>query len=167
MMHSVILNSSIIEIDLTELLLEYTFYKNKFIELRYMTKGDQLCIWDYKIYIDDKPEWLRPITRPMFGQSRYIIQDYMSKEMKLGYIALLDKIQKYEKIVPKTHVKYLSIKDMIDKNIQFINSILPGIVLLKSYYEEYPPNINISLNPIIYSFTQFKNKYDNLEKKNS
>ena len=165
-MHSVILNSSIIEVDITDLLLEYTFYKNKFKELQYLTKGDQLCIWDYKIYIDDQPEWLRPITRRMFGQNRYIIQDYMSKEMKVGYIALLDKIQKYEKIVPKTHAKYSTIKDLIDKNMQFINNILPGILLLKSYYEEYPPNINISLNPIIYSFTQFKNKYHNLEKKN-
>ena len=104
-MHSVILNSSLIEVDITDLLLEYTFYKNKFRELQYLTKGDQLCIWDYKIYIDDQHEWLRPITRRVFGQNRYIIQDYMSKEVKVGYISLLDKIQKYEKIVPKTHTK--------------------------------------------------------------
>ena len=166
MMHSIILNSSIIELDLTELLLEYTFYKNKFWELQYITKGDQLCIWDYKIYIDDKPGWVRPIIRTLCGQNRYIIQDYMSKEMRDGYIPLLGKIQKCVQVLPKTHAKYTIIKDLIDKNMQFINSILPGILLLKSYYEEYPPNINISLNPIIYSLTQFQKKYNNLEKKN-
>ena len=165
-MHSVILNSSLTEIDITNLLLEYTFYKNKFRELKHLTKGDQLCIWDYKIYIDDTPEWLRPITRTVFGQTRYIIQDYVSTEIKDGYIPLLYKIQKYENVLPKTHAKYTTIKKLIGLNMQLVNSILPGILLLKSYYEEYPPNINISLNPIIYNFTQFKNKYDNLEKKN-
>lgn len=165
-MHSVILNSSIIEINITDLLLEYTFYKNKFRELQYLTKGDQLCIWDYKIYIDDNPDWLRPITRQLFGQTRYLIQDYASKEINAGYVILLHKIKKYEKIIPNTHAKYAIIKDLIDKNLRFINSILPGILLLKSYYEEFPPNINISLNPAIYNLTQFKNQYDNLEKKN-
>lgn len=164
-MHSVILNSSIIELDITELLLEYTFYKNKFRELQYLTTGDQLCIWDNKIYIDDKPEWLRPFTRAVFGQNRYIIQEYMSIEMGNGYIPLLDKIQKYITVVPNTHAKYAILKQCIDQNVRFINSILPGIELLKIYYETYPPNINISLNPIIYRFTQFKNRYDNFEKK--
>jgi len=165
MMHTVILESSLIEFDLTEMLLEYTFYKNKFWEIQFITEGDQLCIWDYKIYIDDKPGWLRPITRAFFGQNRYIIQDYVSKEMSDGYIPLLDKMQKCENMLPKTHVKYIIVKDLIDRNIEFINLILPGILLLKSYYEEFPPNINISLNPIIYSLAQFKNKYNNYEKK--
>ena len=166
-MHSVILNSSIIEVDITDILLEFTFYKNKFRELQYLTKGDQVCIWDNKIYIDDKNEWVRPITRALFGKNRYIIQENMSIEMGNGYIPLLDKIQKYITIIPNTHVKYAIIKKFIDNNLHFINSILPGIELLKAYYESYPPNINISLNPIIYRFTQFKTRFDNFEKKNS
>ena len=105
MMSTIILESSMIECNLTELLLDFTFIKNRLIELSNIKENDKIIIWDNKIYRDDTPLILQPFTRYLTGQSRYNIQMFLHEQFK-EYSAILNKIEKCCKALPKTHPKY-------------------------------------------------------------
>ena len=147
-----------IECNLTELLLDFTFIKNRVIELKTLQGDDKIIIWDNKIYRDDTPLILQPFTRYLTGQSRYNIQMFLHEQFK-EYSAILNKIEKCCKALPKTHPKYQLLWQLVTTNIKFIEHILPGLYHIKKYYHDNPPNIDIALLPIIYNLTLFKNKH--------
>ena len=162
-MSTILLESSIIECNLTEILLEFIFIKNKLWELRNIQEEDKLTIWDNKLYIESMPYYIQPITRLLTGQNRYYIQEYLHREFK-EYNKILDKIDSCLKVIPQKHAKYQLLKQLLDKNLFFIKNILPGLYLIKKSYEKNPPNINTYINPIIYRLTLFKNRYDTVRK---
>ena len=90
MMSTIILESSMIECNLTELLLDFTFIKNRLIVLSQVKDNDKIIIWDNKIYIDETPIVLQPFTRYITGQSRYNIQLFLHNQFK-EYSAILSK----------------------------------------------------------------------------
>ena len=158
MMSTIILESSMIECNLTELLLDFTFIKNRLIELSHVKDNDKIIIWDNKIYLDETPILIQPFTRYITGQSRYYIQLFLHNQFK-EYSAILSKIEKCCKVLPEKHPKYQLLWQLVETNIFFINKILPGLYHIKKYYHDNPPNIDIALLPIIYNLTLFKNKH--------
>lgn len=165
MMSTIILENSFIEYDLTDCLLQFIFYKNRFNDLQFFKENDKIMIWDNKIYIDNYDWYYQPIIRFITGQSRITIQTYISKEFNAYISNILNVINKIKTYLPKTHDKYNSLNELLDRNIIFILKILPGLKLLRKSYVDNPPDINISLNPIIYKLTQFLNKHNNPDKK--
>ena len=157
-MSTIILESSMIECNLTELLLDFTFIKNRLIELSNIKENDKIIIWDNKIYLDEIPTVIQFITRYITGQSRYNIQLFLHNQFK-EYSGILSKIEKCCKVLPKTHPKYQLLWQLVTTNIHFIDKILPGLYHIKKYYHDNPPNIDIALLPIIYNLTLFKNKH--------
>jgi len=164
-MSTIILENSFIEYDLTECLLQFIFYKNRFNDLQYFKENDKIMIWDNKIYIDNYEWYYQPFIRFITGQSRITIQTYMGNEFNAYITNILNIITKIKAYLPKTHDKYSLLNDLLNRNIALITKILPGLKLLRKSYEENPPDINISLNPIIYKLTQFLNKHNNQKKK--
>ena len=158
MMSTIILENSMIECNLTELLLDFTFIKNRLIELSNIKENDKIIIWDNKIYLDEIPTVIQFITRYITGQSRYNIQLFLHNQFK-EYSVILNKIEKCCKVLPETHPKYQLLWQLVFTNINFINKILPGLYHIKKYYHDNPPNIDIALLPIIYNITLFKNKH--------
>ena len=167
MMTTILIDENDINKQLSHNILEYTFIKNKLIELKTIKPNDKIIIWDNKIYREDMYELIQPITRYIFGQSRYNIECYLSNEFS-KYQEILDSLTELSQLVPSHHKKYHILQDIIKKNVLLIELILPGILNIKQYYEKYPPNINISLNPIIYNLRVFKNRFPitNIRKKN-
>ena len=157
-MSTIILESSMIECNLTELLLDFTFIKNRLIELSHIKDEDKIIIWDNKIYRDDTPILLQPFTRYITGQSRCNIQLFLHEQFK-EYATILNKIEKCSKVLPEKHPKYKLLWQLVETNIHFIDKILPGLYHIKKYYHNNPPNIDIALLPIIYNLTLFKNKH--------
>ena len=157
-MSTIILESSMIECNLTELLLDFTFIKNRLIELSDIKGDDKITIWDNKIYRDLTPGILQPFTRYITGQSRYNIQLFLHNQFK-EYSAVLSKIERCCKVLPEKHPKYKLLWHLVSTNIHFIDKILPGLYHIKKYYHDNPPNIDIALLPIIYNLTLFKNKH--------
>tara|TARA_A100001015_G_scaffold23722_1_gene26827 strand:- start:7029 stop:7523 length:495 start_codon:yes stop_codon:yes gene_type:complete len=158
MMSTIILENSMIECNLTELLLDFTFIKNRLIELSKIKADDKIYIWDNKIYLDETPSLIQPIARFITGQSRYNIQLFLHNQFK-EYSAILNKIEKCCKVLPEEHPKYKLLWQLVKTNLFFIDKILPGLYHIKKYYHDNPPNIDIALHPIIYNLTLFKNKH--------
>ena len=164
MMRTICLDETSIREDITNIILKYTLFRNRMNDLQYLEANDKIIIWENKIYKEQMPALLQPITRPLFGQNRHTIKLYFDSEFK-DFKCILNNISKLYTIVPETHKHYLQLNDIRDKIIKFIELILPGILIIKTVYENSPPNINSTLDPIIYHLQQFIKKYRNNNKK--
>ena len=160
-MSTIIIDDSNIESELSSIILEMTFFKNKVINLKSISENDKILIWENKVYKDTDYTFLQPITRYILGQSRFTIQSYLDREFKY-YFILLNKLNNIYTILPNNDKNYTLLINNIKMNTYFIISILPGINNIKKYYDTYPPNINLILNPIIYTLSNFKNKFKHL-----
>ena len=161
MMSTIIIDHSNIESELSSIILEMTFFKNKVINLNTISENDKILIWENKIYKDTDYLFIQPLTRFILGQGRFTIQTYLDTEFK-QYFVLLNKLSNIYHILPNNDKNYLLLINNIKINVYFIISILPGITNIRNYYYTSPPDINLILNPIIYTLTDFKNKYKHL-----
>lgn len=161
MMSTIIIDHSNIESELSSIILEMTFFKNKVINLNTISENDKILIWENKIYKDTDYLFIQPLTRFILGQSRFTIQTYLDNEFK-QYFVILNKLSNIYHILPNNDKNYLLLINNIKINVYFIMSILPGIINIRNYYYTNPPDINLILNPIIYTLTDFKNKYKHL-----
>ena len=167
MMKTICLDETSIMEDITNIILKYTLFRNRMNELQNLEDDDKIIIWENKIYKEQMPSILQPITRPILGQNRHTIKIYLHNEFQ-EFINLLNNITNLYFIVPDSHKYYLQLNDIRDKIIILIELILPGIKIIKNVYEKSPPNINSVLDPILYQLQKFINKYrNNSEKKNN
>ena len=160
-MSTIIIDNSNIESELSSIILETTFFKNKVINLNTILENEKILIWENKIYKDTDYSFFQPITRFFLGQSRFTIQTYFDSEFK-PYFILLNKLSNMLNMLPSNDKHYLLLVNNIKINVYLIISILPGIIHIRNYYHNNPPDINLILNPIIYTLTEFKNKNKHL-----
>ena len=167
MMKTICLDETNIMEELTTIILNYTLFKNRMNDLQYLEPNDKIIIWENKIYKEKMPSMLQPLTRLILGQNRHTIKMYLNKEFD-DFLKVLNCITNLYSIIPETNRHYLQLNDIRDRVINFINLILPGILIIRSVYKNSPPNINSTLNPIIYHLQQFIKKYRNndIKKKN-
>lgn len=166
MMKTICIDNRNIMEDITNIVLNFTLFKNRMNDLQFLEEYDKIIIWENKIYKESMPTILQPITRPLFGQNRHTIKIYLYNEFT-EFTKLLNNISNLYSIIPETHKLYLQLNDARDRIINFIKLILPGVLIIKNVYENSPPNINSTLDPIIYHLRNFINKYKNKKKKNN
>lgn len=164
MMKTICIDDSNIMEDITNIVLNFTLFKNRMNDLQFLEKDDKIIIWENKIYKESMPTILQPITRPLFGQNRHTIKIYLHNEFT-EFIKLLHKISNLYSIIPETYKLFLQLNDVRDRIIKFIELISPGLLIIKNVYESSPPNINATLDPILYHLRNFIDKYRNKKKK--
>ncbi len=164
MMKTICIDDSNIMEDITDTVLNFTLFKNRMNDLQFLEENDKIIIWENKIYKESMPTILQPITRTLLGQNRHTIKIYLHNEFN-EFTNLLNKISNLYSIIPETHKLYLQLNDIRDRIINFITLILPGVLIIKNVYEYSPPNINSTLDPIIYHLRNFIKKYSNNKKK--
>ena len=119
-MSTIIIDDSNIESELSSIILEMTFFKNKVINLKSISENDKILIWENKVYKDTDYTFLQPITRYILGQSRFTIQSYLDREFKY-YFILLNKLNNIYTILPNNDKNYT----LLINNTNFSFKLLP------------------------------------------